>query len=186
MPDFTTSPVDLIPEKRDSPACSKLSAITPSSSYFALGPIPWGDLLPAHLLGCHLFWSCWWATPASGTHESFSCLGKNDWKVSAGFEAGWPQRVSINPWRMGNTWLGWRSTQPTQSQLVLLWIDPSQYLLSRIEDEWRGVPQLSVLCPTHRLHSECLQHQFKQEWWVTATWLQMFAEREPPDTRKCS
>lgn len=53
MPDFTISPTDLMPEKRDSPACSQLSANIPSSCYFALGPIPWKDLLPAHLLGCH-------------------------------------------------------------------------------------------------------------------------------------
>lgn len=31
------------------------------------------------------------------------------------------------------------------------------------EDEWRGVPQALSPVPQHRLHSECLKHQFKQE-----------------------
>lgn len=58
MPDFTISPVDLIPEKRDPAPCSKFSAAISSNSYFAPGPIPWEDLLPAHLLGGQFFWSC--------------------------------------------------------------------------------------------------------------------------------
>lgn len=31
----------------------------------------------------------------------FSCLGKNDWKLSACFEVGWPQTMSVDLWKDG-------------------------------------------------------------------------------------